>query len=143
MTRLGFARLAGTVLVVGHVSLFFYGFVVAIFGNYFVSDVAQMVLMGSPVLALTAVAGFRYMFGVLDEIDVPGNPIHRGTVILGVGVIFIFLASLFVAYTAALFEITGLNADAVKLAIGIIETALGGYLGVIRETLFPEIKRLP
>lgn len=141
MTELGFARRVASTLVVGHVILFLFGFVVAVGGHLTALDVGQLALMASPMLLAIARPAFIYVTSQLTRRDGPNDPpVHRGTARLIMFAIYSFFAALVVLYSLGLFR-SGMTPDQIKIGVGVVETALGGYLGTIRQQLFPDPPR--
>lgn len=138
MSKLKFARKLAIVIVVGHILLFMYGLAVAAFGKFSITNATQMILMGSPLLVLVALAAFRFVVGGLVTVDDETLPqVDSASSKLIMFVAIAFLLALFVAYSMALFQGPTVSADALKISVGVIETALGGYLGIIKDSLFP------
>src|SRR5262249_39220076 len=115
--------------------LFGFGLVVMLKSPFDKSDTAQMILMGSPLLALVGLAAYRFMANLpaidsTPQVDPAWSNMSTITTLA-------FLAALFTTYSMAAVD-TNLTADILKFIVGSIETALGGYLGINRDTLFPD-----
>jgi len=140
MTKLSFARRIASILVIGHLLLFIYGLIVAGLGRLFASDVAQMVLMGTPLLALISISGFQYVVANMEVIDNSEKlPDSTGPNLI-IFVCILFLLSLFFVYSLALFDYSNISVDILKISVGVIETALGGYLAIIKDNIFVNVE---
>ncbi|MGC9419956.1 MAG: hypothetical protein ACP5EN_13395 [Rhodovulum sp.] len=138
LTEAAFARLIAAVLVVGHVLLFLFGLIVAVSGYLDFMDIAQLGLMASPMLMATAVPAFEFVArGITDHGSDDDPKVVRSAAYLILFVILAFLAALFILYGYGLAR-AGLSPDQIKIGVGAVETALGGYLGIIRRRLFPD-----
>jgi hypothetical protein len=136
-TELKLARTLAQVVVYGHVLLFIYGFFIWQFGTLDGSEAAQLILMGSPLLALVATAAFDFvMRGQVGDDSPTADPtkVQMALVVTGG-----FVAMLFVAYTITLFN-TSITAPTIKLLVGSIETGFGAYIGIVKDTFFPSKK---
>lgn len=141
MTELDFARRVATLLIVGHVVLFMFGFVVAVGGYLTGVDVAQLALMASPLLLAVAVPAFQFVMAEITTANDPGAAdVHPMSAKLVYFVVAAFLFALFLLYGMGFFR-SSLSPDQIKIGVGVVETALGGYLGVVRKRLFPDPPR--
>ena len=61
MTRLALAKRIAAIVVYGHIVLFAFGLLVMLASPYNKSDTAQMILMGSPLLAMVGLSAYRFM----------------------------------------------------------------------------------
>ncbi|ESZ37555.1 hypothetical protein [Mesorhizobium sp. L2C067A000] len=135
MTKLKLAKRVASIVVYGHVLLFLYGLVVMLVSGYDRQDTFQMILMGSPLLAMVALAAYRFMADLPPQ-DASG-PVDPAWSTMSTTVTLAFLLALFATYSMAMFN-TSIQSSVLKFITGAIETALGGYLGVNRDTLFPD-----
>jgi hypothetical protein len=135
MTKLQLAKRIASIVVYGHVLLFVYGLFVMLVSGYDRLDTFQMILMGSPLLAMVALSAFRFM-AALPPADTT-EPADPSWSTMSTVVTAAFLIALFATYTVAMFN-TAVEASVLKIIVGAIETVLGGYLGVNRDTLFPD-----
>ena len=139
MTELSLSRRLSMMLVFGHIALFFFGLLVAAFGRLELTDAVQMILMGSPLLAVIALSGFIHM--MTNMTIPPDDP----TVDLSVArflqfVVSTFIVALFIVYSMGLFRTEHiLNADSIKILVGSVETVLGGYIASIKDRLFVKV----
>jgi hypothetical protein len=139
MTELRLARILAMIVVYGHILLFVYGFVIWQFGTLEGTETIQLILMGSPLLALVAVAAFDFvMHAQVSDSSPLADSIKTQMAIVVTGG---FLAMLFFAYTITLFN-TQITASAIKLLVGSVETAFGAYIGIIKDTFFPSRQRV-
>lgn len=141
MTQLRLSRRLATILVLGHILLFFYGLIVAAIGRLELTDSVQMILMGSPLLAVVALSGFGHIVGRLTI--PPDDPPVDGSVSgLLQFVTLSFIGALFIVYSMGLFRTENLlSADGIKILVGSVETVLGGYIALIKDKLFIEKKQ--
>lgn len=149
MTLLKHSRRVAIHLTLGHFLIFAYGIIIVVFGlDGFSaggdrSDMAQILLMCAP-LAMVSLAAFRRVSEGVTDADTPGPdnpPVAAEIATLQMRVIWGFLLMLFALYSLTLFSGVASDPSTIKLVIGTLETALGGYLMVIRETLFPDRPR--
>ena len=133
MTEKALSRILAVILVVGHVGLFAYAFIIlARGGRADALDTLQIVLTGTPLLAI-AVAAFQ-------TINAHGgsSTTAEGTqIFLNIFVCVALIAVMAYFYTELSFY-DGLNTEVVKVAVGVIETAFGAFMAVIRKRLFPD-----
>jgi len=136
MTKLALAKRIASIVVYGHILLFAFGLIVMLIGPYDKEDTAQMLLMGSPLLAMVALSAYRFMSTLpqKDSSDVEDKDWVRMCTITT----FMFILSLFAVYFVAAIN-THIPVTTLKFIVGGIETVLGAYLGVNRDTLFPEV----
>ena len=135
MTKLQLAKRVASIVVYGHILLFLYGLVVMLISGYDRQDTFQMILMGSPLLAMVALSAYRFMADLPDEDT--SSKVDPAWSTMSVVVTIMFLLALFATYSTAMFN-TSIESSVLKIMTGAIETALGGYLGVNRDTLFPD-----
>lgn len=135
MSKLQLAKRIASLVVYGHILLFVYGLIVMLISGYNRLDTFQMILMGSPLLALVGTSAYRFM-AALPDADTTG-PTDPSWVRMSTFTTVIFLAALFATYTAAMFN-TEVEISILKIIVGSIETVLGIYLGINRDTLFPD-----
>jgi membrane-associated HD superfamily phosphohydrolase len=135
ITKLQLAKRVASLVVYGHVILFIYGLIVMLASGYDRVDTFQMILMGSPLLAMVALSAFRFMANLPDN-DESGKA-DPAWVTMSTAVTGAFLLALFATFSMAMFN-TALEISILKIIVGTIETALGSYLGINRDTLFPD-----
>jgi hypothetical protein len=68
ITKLALAKRIAAIVIYGHIALFLFGLVVMLISPYNTTDTAQMILIGSPLLAMVALSAYRFM-GDLPAID--------------------------------------------------------------------------
>jgi hypothetical protein len=132
------SQLRSTVAVlvlVGHLVVFLVGLLLGVFGPLHGVDVAQTLMMASPVLGATAMSGLTYVLA--NE--------RRGTKGIKVSHVFAFvviflpvvlLASILLIFYFVYIQVPGFGPDNMKISLGAIETIFGGYLGAISTRLF-------
>lgn len=135
MTKLQLAKRIANIVVYGHITLFIFGLVIMIISPYDRLDTLQMILMGSPLLASVGLSAYIFV----SRIAGPDTTAVQDSswVTMSTVTTMIFILALFATYAAAAFNTT-LPASTLKIMTGAIETVLGVYLGVNRDTLFPE-----
>jgi hypothetical protein len=136
LTELQLSKRLAEILVYGHLALFIYAFVVWAFGRFEGEDTAQVILMGSPLLATVSASAYQLIIkgsgGKSDDTPLADPTQIRGTVIP----VATFLVLLFMAYSTALVQ-TPIHVDFIKIGVGAIETGLGFYLAAARDRFFP------
>jgi hypothetical protein len=135
MTRLSLAKRIASIVVYGHIALFGFGLMVMLASPYSKSDTAQMMLMGSPLLAMVGLSAYRFMANLPSQDETARADeawVNMSTIASSA-----FIIALFVAYGVAALN-TSISITILKFIVGAIETVLGGYLGVSRDVLFPE-----
>ena len=135
MTNLELGRLVSLILVCGHILLFLFGFAVAGLGRFSQVDIAQLVLMSSPLLVVTAKAGFDYVIRNRNRTVDDTALNDRTSITLVVLVTSSFIITLFFLYFLALFDAVRFSSDQIKIGVGVIETALAGYMVIIRDKI--------
>ena len=92
MTKLALAKRIASIVVYGHILLFAFGLIVMLVGPYDKEDTAQMLLMGSPLLAMVALSNRSHppSWGASDRLGYYWQPgrCHgrRGNVMIGLPV---------------------------------------------------------
>jgi|SRR5215510_5221711 len=135
MTKLSLAKRIASIVVYGHILVFAFGLVVMLIGPYNTSDTAQMILMGSPLLAMVGLSAYRFMANLPNKDETP--PADEAWVRMSTITTAAFILALFATYGVAAFD-TAISVTVLKFIVGAIETVLGAYLGVNRDVLFPE-----
>jgi hypothetical protein len=123
------------IVVSGHLGLFVLGGLVLVLGSHSATDVAHMMLMGTPLLLIFAGNAYTAMFKPVqtDDNEATYSPkLVRLTRII----LYCFLVVLFVIYSAALFDRSGFEIENLKTAVGIVESSVAGYLSIISNQLF-------
>lgn len=135
MTQLALSKRIASIVIYGHVFLFMFGLIVMLVGPYDKIDTLQMILMGSPLLAAIGLSAFIWMSKLpANDQSAEADPAWAR---LCTVVSSIFILALFAAYATAAFN-HNMDISILKIVVGAIETVLGTYMGVIRDTLFPK-----
>jgi hypothetical protein len=137
MTKLQLAKRIAAIVGYGHIALFAFGLVVMLVGPYNTADTAQMILMGSPLLAMVGLSAFRFM-GNLPDKDT-SQAADPSWSLMSTIATSAFIAALFAVYGLASLN-TSISSSVLKFLVGAIETVLGGYLGVNKDLMFPDSK---
>ncbi|MEO1554874.1 MAG: hypothetical protein AAFS01_00465 [Pseudomonadota bacterium] len=124
------------IIVFGHIFLFLYAFLaIGIAGGQIDQDFFQLILMASPVLASTALLGFK------DLVDRRGRgargkklPSSYLVITLALPLILIVLVGAVFTLFANQYNIASPND--LKISLGVIETFFGGYIGVLAKSLY-------
>jgi len=135
VTKLQLAKRIASIVVYGHILLFAFGLVIMLISPYDRADTAQMILMGSPLLAMVGISAYRFMANLPDADNTP--KVDRAWERMSTSTTVIFILALFATYATAAFN-TALPINSLKFIVGAIETILGGYLGINRDVMFPE-----
>ncbi|MET4358339.1 hypothetical protein ABIC08_008316 [Bradyrhizobium sp. RT9b] len=135
MTKLQLAKRVAAIVVYGHVALFAFGLIVMLVGPYNTADTAQMILMGSPLLAMVGLSAYRFMGNLPDKDTSP--PADSAWCLMSTVTTSAFIVALFAVYTLAALN-TSISSTVLKFLVGAIETVLGGYLGVNKDLMFPD-----
>jgi uncharacterized membrane protein len=139
LTRVQLAKRVAEIIVYGHLLLLLSGIYVYFHTPYVREETFQIVLMGSPVLALVTASAFKYLAGQVVDTNVPADPTWaRLSIVLSI----LFIAYFFWTYYLASTD-NPLSIEQIKYLVGGGETVLGAYLGIIRDKLFPEIPEPP
>lgn len=138
MTKLQLAKRIASIVVYGHILLFAFGLVIALVSPYDRADTAQMILMGSPLLAMVGISAYRFMSNLPDADTTPN--VDPAWARMSTTTTVIFLVALFAAYATAAFN-SAILVSSLKFIVGAIETILGAYLGINRDVMFPEEAR--
>lgn len=133
MTEKTLSQILAVILVVGHIGLFAYAFVILInHGRGDLLDTVQLVLTGTPLLAV-AVAAFQAINGHAGGT----TPAEAVQVFLDIFVAVALVAVIAYFYTQLLYA-NGLGSEMVKVAVGTVETAFGAFVAVLRKKFFPD-----
>jgi hypothetical protein len=135
MTKLSLSKRIAAIVVYGHIALFAFGLIVMLVSPYNKADTAQMILMGSPLLAMVGLSAYRFVANLPSKDET--NEADKAWVSMSTNTTAAFIIALFATYAVAAMNTT-ISVTTLKFIVGAIETALGGYLGVTRDTLFPE-----
>ena len=135
MTRRHLAGVIVCIVVFGHVAILAYSAVVLLagIGVLNATEIIQIFLVGSPMLAVVAYSGVNYIFA-------PQPPRQQQTEVTNVVVVVtiaipsLLILALFFTYSVAYFWYHDLTL--LSIVLSLIETSLGAYLGVIRDRLF-------
>jgi hypothetical protein len=124
-----------SIILVGHLLIFFAGIALGLFGPLRGSDLVQVLLIASPVLAVTATSALRFAFEGEVRID-KGEKITP--IFLGVAIGFplaLIFSTLFL-FWALYRQLNGFGPNELKVGLGAIETFFGVFIGLIGEQLF-------
>ncbi|MGJ5181865.1 hypothetical protein ACQR16_34495 [Bradyrhizobium oligotrophicum] len=135
MTKLQLAKRIAAIVVYGHIFLFAFGLLITLVSPYDRADTVQMILMGSPLLAMVGISAYRFMSN-LPPADTTSSA-DPAWVRMSTATTVAFLVALFAAYAAATVN-TAIHVNSLKFIVGAIETILGAYLGINRDVMFPE-----
>lgn len=137
ISKLLLAKRIASIVVYGHLLLFGFGLIVMLASPYNTADTAQMMLMGSPLLAMVGLSAYRFMGNLpaSDNTELVDNDWARMSTITTVS----FILALFCTYAVTALN-TNITVTLLKFIVGAIETVLGGYLGINRDLMFPERK---
>jgi len=119
----------------GHVLVFAAGMGLGLFGPLQGSDLVQVVLMASPVLAATATSALKFVLAGQTSIDQG----ERVTTIFACVVIafpVLLISGIFVLFWSIYKQVSGFGPNELKVGLGALETFFGAYLGLIAATLF-------
>ena len=135
LTRRDLAGVTVCIVVFGHVTILAYAGVVLLaqLGRLCALDVIQIALVGSPMLAVAAYSGVNYLFVSQSRVQGQTNA-ATSAIVITVGVPLLLTLALLVTYSVAFFFYV--NITWVGIVLGVIETSLGAYMGVIRDRLF-------
>lgn len=134
MSELQLSRRLAEIIVYGHGLLFFYALCIWQFGHLEGADVLQMVLTGSPLLALIGISAFRHvMAGNRADTTPPTDRTQRQMSQIACAA---FIVALALVYTGGLRRVPLLTSDTLQILVGAIETTLGAYLGIIKDKFF-------
>ncbi len=129
-------NIATAIIIVGHFSVFLFGFfVLGIGGGQVTEDFFIMILMASPVLASASISAFNSLL----ETKGLGNrgrklPFIYTTITLGIPITL--LACIFAVFALYAIESSLASPTDLKVSLGIIETFFGAYLGALSINLF-------
>ncbi len=135
MTELQLSRRLAEILVYGHIVLILLAIVVAIFGHLEGLDVLQMVLTGTPVLAVSATTAFAHVIrgGSVEDHTKPAERTQRQ---MSQVVCYVLLGLIALVYLGGTWRGLAEQKEWLKVAAGVIETGLGAYVAVVRDYFF-------
>src|SRR5882757_6337500 len=118
MTKLDLAKRIAAIVVYGHLALFAFGLTVMLIGPYNTADTAQMILMGSPLLAMVGLSAYRFMANLPDDDNTA--PADRAWVRMSTITTTAFIVALFITYGVAALNTT-ISVNILKFIVGTIE----------------------
>lgn len=122
------------IVIFGHILVFIAGLALGVFRLMSGTDALQTVLMASPILASTALAGMSHILnrkaGYQTSSEDPFSIVL--CLILPTILIAIILAVFILFYV----QVDGFGPEQLKITLGAIETTLGAFLGAISKKLF-------
>ena len=123
------------IVLFGHVAILAYTGVVLVAGLGVLNptQIIQIFLVGSPILAVAAYSGLTYILSP-DPPDSQHQKAAIVMVIVTIGTPSLLIIALLVIYSTAFFWYH--NLAYISIILGLIETSLGAYVGVIRDRLF-------
>ena len=127
---------ASLAILLGHILIVLTGLgLLVLFGPFSGSDGVQLVLMASPILAITSISSLKYILrtGTSHRKGKKTNRLFSSIVI---GLPVLLIAVVLALFVLAFVGRGGLGIDGLKLTLGAVETLFGGYLGLISESLF-------
>lgn len=127
-----------SIVIFGHLLVFFCGMMLGIFSLLSGIDAIQTILIACPVLSTTAFAAFGHVMSEIDE--APRNRVSRDVSKLFTIIVLVFptllllaILSLFLLFWA---QLDGFGPEQLKITLGALETFFGVYLGAISKKLF-------
>lgn len=130
------------IILVGHFLVFAAGGMLGFFGPLRGTDLAQVVLIASPVLAVTATAAFRFLLAGQYGVAM-GDKVTTVFAILVIAYPTVLILCIFGLFYAAYITLNGFGPDNLKVALGALETFFGGFIGLISDKLFGPLKPAP
>jgi hypothetical protein len=127
--------LVALIILVGHFVVFLAGLLLGVFGPLTGTDAAQIVLMASPVLAVTATAALMWILRGETEI-VKGLKVTIPFAVITIFFPIALLLCILLIFFANYRQVTGFGPEQLKISLGGIETFFGVYLGAISDKLF-------
>lgn len=125
------------IVITGHFLVFIFAISFGLLKVILNQDAFEIILMASPVLAATALAGLLY---ILDNETnrKKGKKVTRSFSLLVLSVPTLLIFVLMLIFLAFIFQFRDFGPDELKIALGATETFFGGYLGAISKKLFSE-----
>jgi hypothetical protein len=127
--------LVAAITLGGHVFVFSAGMGLGLFGPLQGTDLVQVVLMASPVLAATAASALKFVLAGQTSIERG----ERVTTIFACVVIafpVLLICGIFILFWSIYKQVSGFGPDELKIGLGALETFFGAYLGLISDKLF-------
>jgi hypothetical protein len=128
------------IILGGHFAVFIAGMALGLFGPLRGTDLVQVVLMTSPVLAMTATAAIRFIL----EGQVHIERGKRVTLVFSIVVVAFPLAlicCIFLLFCSIYRQFDGFGPNELKVGLGAVETFFGAFIGMISDKLFGPISR--
>ncbi len=125
------------IVIIGHFLVFLIAMSFGLLNVILDQDAFEILLMASPVLAATALAGLLY---ILDNETNrrKGKKVAKSFSILVLSIQTLLIVVLLIIFLAFIFQFRDFGPDQLKIALGATETFFGGYLGAISKKLFSE-----
>ena len=136
MTRRHLSGIVVCIVVFGHVAILAYTAVVLVTGAGVLNaiQIIQIFLVGSPILAVAAYSGVTYLFSPEPPASQQQPKASGVLVLVTIGIPSLLVTALVVTYSIAFFAYRDLAP--ISIILGLTETSLGAYIGVIRDRLF-------
>lgn len=136
MTKTNIRITVSLIIIFGHLLVFIIGFfLLNVLGPLEINDAIQLILMSTPILSIVSIQAMKYI--MTDEIETLDNKkVSLSFSIVSIIFPSIFIFSIILIFLFTYFQIDGFSVSNMKLSLGIIETFLGIYLGMITDKLF-------
>lgn len=142
MTQGAIRNLVAALILGGHLSIFICALLLGLVGPLKGTDLVQVVLIGSPILCVTAGAALRFVLEGHSDVW-KGSSVTATFASVVILIPSALIASVLVMFYAIFKQINGFGPNELKVGLGAIETFFGIFIGMISDKLFGTTPRRP
>jgi hypothetical protein len=125
-----------SIVLFGHIGVFLIGFfILGALVEPFSKDTLQILLMSCPVLASTAIAGFKYVIDRETSLN-KGKKVELAFAVYVVVIPILMIGVILSLFIMAYFRVAHFSIDSLKIALGVLETFFAAFLTSISDRLF-------
>ena len=129
-------NLVAAIVVIGHFLVFMAACLLYIFGPLSGGELANVLLMASPVLAVTAASAVRSIMDADDARVGRRRKASRTFVLFSCLIPTCFTAAILVGFWACYVGSGGVGPEQLTIYLGTLEVAFGAYIGAISDRIF-------
>ncbi|MCY6383274.1 hypothetical protein [Hoeflea prorocentri] len=129
--------MAAAIILIGHFAIVAYGILMLVLFSPFqdIQKGIQVVLMASPVLAITAMAGLKHILSTATH-KRRGKKVNAFYFSTVLGLPLVLIVSVLGLIYMVHHGIGNIGIEGLTLVLGAIETCFGAYIGLISDDLF-------
>jgi hypothetical protein len=124
----------------GHLAVFIAGMALGLLGPLRGTDLVQVALMASPILAVTAVAAARSILDVANASE-QGPKVPAVFALLVIVYPTALILCIFGLFWCLYKQVSGFGPNELKVGLGAVETFFGVFIGLISDKLFGRLPK--